>query len=117
MSLTELLNRPMTLVRRSASGDIDESGDEIQTEEQVEVVGELQQQQRDEPGSQGEFSSTKWLLILPAGTAIDTGDQVVCDGQVYEVVGDPWAARNPRTEAEHHVEATLKRTAGEETGS
>lgn len=118
MTLTQLLNRTVTITRRSASGDIDEFGNEISTETNVATVGELQQTQRTEPAAQGELSITTWLLVLPAGTSIDTGDAVIVDNHTYEVIGAPWQARNPRTQVASHVEATLRRTVGsEETGS
>lgn len=112
MTLSQLLNRPMTLILRSDTGDEDAYGNDVPDETFVEVAGELQQQRRTEPADAGETSLTDWLLILPAGTLLNTGDAVICDGQVYEVVGAPWAARNPRTGAESHVEATVRRTAG-----
>lgn len=114
--LTDLLSRSMTIVARSDTGDTDEYGNPVPTEAATTVLGELQQVRRDEPGDQGELSDTHWLLILPAGTSIDTGDAVICDGEIYEVVGDPWPARNPRTGAQSHIEATLRRT-GSEGGS
>lgn len=115
--LSTLLNRPMTILRRTASGTTDAYGADIPGTTEVEVVGELQQQRRDEPATEGELSDTRWLAIFPAGTSIDTGDAVACDGETFEVVGDPWAARNPRTQVVSHVEATLRRTAtaGDET--
>lgn len=120
MSLTALLNRPLTIVTRTDEGATDVFGNAIPTETLTAVVGELQQQRRAEPGDAGELSDTTWLLILPAGTAITTADAVVCDGQLYEVIGDPWEARNPRTMAASHIECTVRRTASagdEETGS
>lgn len=120
MSLAALLNRPLTLVRRSYLGETDEYGGDIPTETSVAVVGELQQVRRDEPDAEGELSDTMWTLFLPAGTDVNTGDAVICDGQVYEVVGDPWNARNPRTQVESHIECSLRRTGNagdEETGS
>jgi hypothetical protein len=112
MSLATLLNRPVRIVRRSAGGE-DEYGDDTYVETIVETVGELQQRQRTEPLAEGELSSTEWLLVLPAGTDIDTSDRVLVDNQFFEVVGEPWPARNPRTQTESHVEATVKRTATE----
>lgn len=107
--LSQLLNRPCTITSRTASGEIDESGDETYTPTTVETVCELQQRRRDEPDAQGEFSDTDWLIFLPAGTAIDTSDTVTVDGVTYEVVGDPWPARNPRTQTVSHVEASLRK--------
>lgn len=118
MTLTALLNRSVTLVRRSPSGAVDEFGGDIATETLVETVGELQQQRRDEPGDAGEMSDTRWLLILPAATDIDTGDGVVCDGLIFEVVGAPDPLRNPRKMTASHVEVTLRRVAtSDEAGS
>lgn len=117
--LSHLLTRTCTIISRSASGDIDDYGNDVQGETVTQTTCDIQQRQRDEPGDQGEVSATGWLLILPAGTALRTGDSVVIDGaQEYEVVGDPWAAYSPLTQAVHHVEATVARVAGdEETGS
>lgn len=115
--LSTLINRPCTIWSRSASTDVDELGDAIDDETATETVCELQQHQRSEPGDQGEFSDTGWLLFLLPGTALDTSDQVEVDGQVFEVVGAPWEVRNPRTQTVSHIEATLRRTAGAEGGS
>lgn len=110
MTLTALLNMPVTITRRADSGALDEFGNDINTETSIETVGELQQRQRSEPGQAGELSIADFLLILPADTPLGTGDQVIADGQAYEVTGDPWRARNPRTGVFSHIEATVRRT-------
>lgn len=115
--LSTLLNRPCTIWSRSASGDLDELGDAIDNETATQTVCELQQRQRTEPRSESDLSDTGWLLILPAGTAVDTSDRVEVDGHVFEVIGDPWVARNPQTQTVSHIEATLRRTAGAENAS
>lgn len=115
--LSQLLSLPVTIKRRSDSGQDDDYGNEISGETVEETVGELQQQRalaNAEPADLGETSDTKWLLILPAGTDIRTGDAIVADGQLFEMFGDPWPARNPRTGIESHVEATVRRVAGAE---
>lgn len=120
MPLFALLNRTCTIVHSSTSDDTDAYGNPVPGETVTDVACELQQVQRTEPAGHGELSRTDWLLILPASTLLATGDQVLVDGEAYEVTGDPWRARNPRTGLEHHVEATLRRTAGaddEATGS
>lgn len=118
MSLTQLINRPCMILRRSASGEINDYGDEIPSVETIAGVCELQQQKRAEQGDMGEVSDSTWILILPGDTEIETGDAVVVDGETYELVGEPWAARNPRIQTVSHIEATVRRTAGsEETGS
>lgn len=115
--LAQLINRPCLIVHRLSSTTTDSYGNEIPDEDLIEAVCELQQQQRTEPGTEGETSDTKWMLFLPAGTAITTGDSVEVDGHVYEVTGEPWPARNPRTQAESHIEATVRRVAGSEDAS
>lgn len=115
--LTDLLNRPVTIVTRTDGDAEDEYGNAVPDESMTTTLGELQQERRDEPNTAGETSDSRWLLILPAGTVINTGDAVIVDSEVYEVVGAPWPARNPRTGVVSHVEATLRRTAGDEGGS
>lgn len=112
--LNQLLNRACIIEARIPGGR-DEYNNETDTVVEVETVCELQQRQRTEVSSTGgrtEVSSTEWLLVLPAGTDLSTGDAVVVDGDRYEVIGEPWQARNPRTSQMSHVEATLKRTSG-----
>ena len=119
MTLSALLNRSVTITRRLATGTEDDFGNLVPDEETVETTGELQQRDREEPGSMGEVSDTEWLLILRPGTALHSGDVISCDGEDYEVTGEPWQVRNPRTQALSHVEATVRRTAGadDEVGS
>lgn len=118
MPLATLLNRPCTIFRRSPSGSKDDYGNAILTETAVETVCEIQQRSRTEEDDQGELSDTLWLGIFPGETVLRTGDEVRVEGiGNFELVGDPWPARNPRTQVEEHVEATLRRTVGDEEGS
>lgn len=114
MALINLLNRPvaLTIRRRPSDPELDEYGNEIPDEQLVQTVCELQQTRRSEPGGEGELSQTDWLLILPAGTLARTGDTAIVDDQEYELIGDPWIARNPRTQVISHIECTVRRTAG-----
>lgn len=116
--LSHLLTRECTIVRRTPSGDTDDYGNDIPAETTTVTVCELQQTQRTEGADAGETSATTWLLILPANTLLDTSDSVSVSGHEYELVGDPWTARNPETGVDHHLEATVQRVAGaEDTGS
>lgn len=118
MSLSQLLNRTCWIVQRSDDGDTDELGNEKPSEAELESVCEIQQNRRDEDESQGELSASDWLGVFPAGTALDTGDAVIVDGLGrFELIGAPWQVRNPRTQTESHVEATLRRVAGAEDAS
>lgn len=104
-------------MRRSQSGTIDDYGDEVQDVTLIATLCELQQQQRSEDGEMGEASKDTWRLFFAAGESIDTGDAVELDGEVYELTGDPWLVRNPRTGSNSHIEATARRTAGANDGS
>jgi hypothetical protein len=90
----------------------DEYGNEIRGEVRTETLCELQQRHQAEEGDVlgvGDF-----ILFLPPDTPLDTNDGVIVGGLLYEVMGPPWYARNPRTGQAHHVEANLRRTGGEE---
>jgi hypothetical protein len=81
------------------------------------TVCELQQARRDEQEDSGEVSRDTWTVFFQADEDVETGDAVVVDGQTFELIGDPWQARNPRTGTESHIEATARRTAGAEDAS
>lgn len=116
MTLSQLINRPCTLVYRTDTGDTDELGNVIPSETRVDAVCEVQQDRREEPGDAGEVSDTRWSGYFLPGVDLRTADAVQVEGiGTFELIGDPWPARNPRTETEEHVEATLRlvRGAGE----
>ena len=112
--IADLLTQTATIIHRSESGTTDDYGNDIPSETQEEVDCYLEQRRRTEDDELGEVSEADYLLILPAGTAIDTGDVAVVDERAYELIGDPWSAHDPDTSADHHIEATVRRTAGEE---
>lgn len=120
MSLAQMLNRPCTITHRSSGSEKDRYGDEMQSESDVDTVCELQQSRRSlsgrtsEPEENGDMSDTDWTGIFLPGTVIGSADTVMCGGDTFEVVGQPWEARNPRTGAFNHVEVPLRRTAGSE---
>ena len=111
MSIAGLLTLDCTITHRTAS-TADAYGDETSTTATVTTVCELQQRQRSETTDPGTIADSTWLLILPAGTTIGPGDSVTINGDGYELIGEPWAARNPRTELASHVECTVKRVVG-----
>jgi hypothetical protein len=111
-NLSKLLKRTVTVQHRTETGNQDEYGNDVPGIVDQVVKGELQQHSREE--AEGTLSQTGWLLILPPDTLIDTNDGVIVDGETFEVIGDPWRAWNPRLGRFEHVEATLRRTSGEE---
>jgi hypothetical protein len=112
--LAQLINRECLLLRR-VPGSTDELGNVIQTDDAVETVVELQQRRTDEHDNT--VSDTDWVAFFLPTEDVRSGDAVLVDGFKYEVVGDPWEARNPRTQAASHIEAGLRRTAGSEDAS
>lgn len=115
--LTDLLTLTCTITSRTPStDDPDEFGNTRFDEATSTTVCELQQIQRAENDQAGEVSTTEWLLILPAGAVLHTADTVTIDGLDYQVQGEPWAARNPRTGAESHLQATVRRVTSKKAG-
>jgi hypothetical protein len=107
--LSDLITRPCTLNRATGTKTKDRYGNKRAASETVETVCELQQRRRTEDPEQGELSDTVWDLFLPAGTELTTADSVTVDGVTYQLVGDPWPVRNPATQQDSHVEATVRR--------
>lgn len=111
MSIAGLLTLSCSITHRTAS-TVDSYGDETSTTATVTTVCELQQRQRSETTDPGTIADSSWLLILPAATTIGPGDSVTISGDAYEVHGEPWQARNPRTAAASHIEATVRKVEG-----
>lgn len=109
MTLSELITRPCTITHRSSGQQTDSYGNEIPTETTTTTVCELQQRRRDEPTGEGEVSSTDWVAFFLPGEALTTADRLTVDGETYELVGDPWTARNPRTGDVSHIEASVRK--------
>lgn len=110
MPISDFLTQTCLLLRRDPAGSQDVYGNELEGEATATGDCSLQQQQRAEGGDG--LSDTRWLLVLPAGTVIDTGDAVKVDGRRYELVGEPWPVTDPRTQTVSHVECTVRRAAG-----
>lgn len=119
MTLSALIDRPCTIVRRSETGTLDELGNEIPTEALVVSEWELQQRRRDEPEGEGELSATEWIAFFQSSAELSTGDAVIDHdtGRQFELVGEPWPVRNPRTGEASHVEVSVRRVAGAQDAS
>lgn len=115
MTITNLINLPCQIVRRTPSGLEDDYGNEIPGETVVSTVCEFQKLPRSsdqEDASRNELAESRWNVFFPAGTDVDSGDALIIGGTEYEVDGDPWDARNPLTDQVSHVELMAKRVAG-----
>lgn len=113
--LTQLINRSCQIVRRSASDDIDDYGNEEPVEIVVNTVCEIQQRRRQEHDDA--VAETDWIGFFLPDEDIDSGDSVLVDTGEFEVIGDPWPVRSPRVGEVSHIEASLKRTAGSDDAS
>jgi hypothetical protein len=111
VTLSNLINRPCVLIRRSTSGTADRYGDDQPGEQLIPSVWQVQQRQRTET-AEGQVSETEWLAFFLTGTVLDTNDAIVDDDLgTFELVGDPWDAREG-SPSMWHVEATVKRVGG-----
>lgn len=111
MSLSRMINRPCSIIRRTASGAQDELGNETETTSEVATVCELQQQSGFRSESADEVSDLRWILFLLPGEEIGLGDSVRIDGEgEFEVYGEPWRVWNPSARTYSHIEAAVRRT-------
>lgn len=119
MSIEKLM-KPVTILRREESGEEDEYGEPEVVTEEVEgraAIQKAQRRAREEQGTEGEVSDTLWNGYFPTGTVLKTSYAIRNEaGEVFELVGDPWDAKegSPRM---WHLEANLRRVAGAEDKS
>lgn len=106
-TLEHLLTRSATLVLRVAVDPTDPDA-ELEAVDGDETSCELQQTNETD-GLDGRVQSTTWRLWLPAGVELTGWDAVRVDGELFELEGDPWPVRNPRTSVVSHVEARVRR--------
>ena len=106
--LARLLTRPCTLVRRVPS-DPDVYGDPTWSEAHTDTLCYAEQSVASEP-SDPHYQADEWRVLLDSTAVVDGLDAVVIDGLRFEVIGPPWMAKDPRTNADHHVELRARRT-------
>ena len=112
MSLTQLINKPCSIISRSPGSTPNEFGWKDRAESVTSTVCYMEQNGQaganEHPGD-NDMSDVRWTVIFPVGTEIDADDVVSVDGLEYEVDGEAWAVRNPRTQTMSHVEANVVR--------
>lgn len=106
--LSRLLTRPCTLVTRTP-GPADAYGDPSWVETQAASTCYAEQTTPSEPGDPN-YQGDDWRVVLAAGTAVDGLSAVIIDGQTFEVYGPPWVAKDPRSNADHHIELRARWT-------
>lgn len=108
--LSDLIAREAQIIRRP-SGERDDFSAPEPDPDPEDILCEIQQRSRTEPGDDGELSDTEWVAFFFPDAEVSGNDVLIVDGQRFELVGEPWLA-NSGSAAMHHVEATLRRTAG-----
>jgi len=114
MTLANLINRPCSILTADDS-EHDDFSEGRPTREGHDTVCEIQQAEATEAANAGEVSRTDWkgFFLVADYALLDTASAVEVDEiGTFELVGAPWLARNPRTQANSHVEANLRRTKG-----
>lgn len=76
--------------------------------DQVQVRGLIQQVRATEVTVDREVYTSEHRAFLPADTVIGAWDRIVCDGQTYEVIGQPHIEYNPRAGRTIFIEANLR---------
>lgn len=109
MTLAANLQRPLTLVTVTHDGPADIYGNATERTSTAAVLGYIEQTQRGEDTNDRDVSSEEGLLLLPAGTVVNGLSRVVDGAVTWQVDGTPWSVRRPSTNAEHHLEARLRR--------
>lgn len=105
-----LLQRPL-VVRQPVRGIRDSHGHmAVVSWSSTDVVGYLEQRSTEEVVVGQDTYQADWLVVLPAGTALDPWDRVedAAAGLALEVVGLPARPRRAITDEEHHVEAKAR---------
>lgn len=105
--IDHLLSEPVTIQHRDLSG-IDVYGSTTTTTTtSTATVGYLERRSAVETVAGRQQTVSQWLLVLPAGTAVDATDRVVARGLTFEVDGPPDVRTRPGGTA-HHVEVELR---------
>lgn len=112
MKPDHLLTETATITARSPSGARDSYGNVTLTAISRTADCYHEQNTADENTVGGDIREETWTLYVPTGDPLTSTDSVSVNGQSFEVIGQPWQTWNPRTSANGHVRATLRRTDG-----
>jgi len=113
VAIAQLINRPCTIRRRVEGGVKDDLGNSNPGVVEVETVCELQQETGFRKEGEGELSDTRWVVYLLPDAEIGSGDSIEVEGDgTFQVLGEPWKARNPRTGQYSYIRAAARRTIG-----
>jgi hypothetical protein len=108
MSLTKLINQPVSIVKMGGTG-VDEYGNAAPAQTStITTVGYLEQTTSVETLNDRDTVVNEFSAIFLAGTNVTAFDRVTFGSQTFEVDGEPWQVYNPRTASQSHIVAKLK---------
>ena len=122
MDAARLLKHTVLIEAVTQDGPPDAMGDPTEESTWSSFAGYVWQTSTSELGGNGVIVTEQWELALhrTAADAIHHGDRIIAHGtlvdgepvggETYEVEGEPWVARNPRTKAIEYVHARLRRS-------
>lgn len=126
MDAARLLKQWVLVEHVTQDGPPDGMGDPTEVSTWSRFRGYAWQETVNEITGNQTVEGEQWRLALVRSAAgnIDAGDRVIVDGQLddlgqpvpdigelFEVSGEPWPAKNPRTLLLEYVEAKLERSA------
>lgn len=108
-----MLSQPITVIARDKTGEDDYGNDIISTTGTSAVEGYAEQTDAREITFNRETYVSDWLVILPAGTAVNGRSQFQVGSHLLEVVGNPGEGEwNPRRSRYEQVECDCIEVAG-----
>lgn len=124
MQAHRLLNHTILIEAVTQDGPPDGMGDPTELSTWSSFPGYVWQTSTSEVGANGVVVTEQWELALhrSAADTVHHGDRIIANGTLtdgepvvgvgeqYEIEGEPWVARNPRTKAIEYVHARLRRS-------
>ena len=97
------------VIQTCSPAGTDEYGNEVQVLDSTDSVCEAQQSARVEDTTTGDTQTTTWRVWLPSDAVVTGSDRLVIDSYIYELIGDPWPARDLRSGQVVYNECTARR--------
>ena len=114
MTIDQLLQTAATIQRRAASTTDSHGSPVSATTSTTSVFCYIEQ--RPSAGSETlgpqNTARAEYLVVLPAGTSVDSSDHIVIGSTTYEVTSIPWSVKHAPTGVEHHVEVIVTEVTG-----
>ena len=114
MTIDQLLQTAATIQRRAASTTDSHGSPVSATTSTTSVFCYIEQRPSSASETLGAQNTARaeYLVVLPAGTTIDSSDRIVIGSTTYEVTSIPWSVKHAPTGVEHHVEVIVTEVTG-----